>query len=129
MPNRRIHALAQLAVWQIGVKQHPARVGQRGGGLIQILQRAQPDLAVGLLRPVEQITQQHVEHIEGIVMRARFQAVNKRHQRGDASRIRESGNSGDFDGVGEACQRRNAARRHMGARQFDSQATHGLDAL
>ena len=88
MSNRRVDALAQFDVRQIGIEQHPARIGQSGGSLIQILQRAQPGLAVGLLCPAEQLAKQQIEHIERVVVRACFQAVDERHQRGDTPRIR-----------------------------------------
>jgi hypothetical protein len=127
--DRRVDALTQFAVRQVGIEQHPARIGQRRGGLIQILQRAQPGLAVGLLCPVEQLAQQQIEHIEGVVVRAGFQAVDERHQRGDTPRIGQPRNGGDLDGVGEARQCRDAAWRHRGAGQFDAQATHSLNAL
>ena len=49
-----IDALAQFAVWQGRIEQHPACLGQRRGGPIQILERALPDLAVFLLGLGEQ---------------------------------------------------------------------------
>lgn len=38
MPDRRVDALTQFDLGQIGIEQHPARVGQRRSSLIQILQ-------------------------------------------------------------------------------------------
>ncbi|CAE6873863.1 hypothetical protein R69746_08689 [Paraburkholderia aspalathi] len=62
-------------------------------------------------------------------MRAGFQAVDERHQRGDTPRIRQSRNGGDLDGVGKARQCCDAARRYMSAGQLDAQVAYGLDAL
>lgn len=97
--------------------------------MIQILDRAQPDLAVFLLGLGEQLAQQQVEHIEGVVLRAGLQAVNEGHPRGDTACLRQPGHGGHLDGSGKPRQRRDAARRHLGAGQLDARAAYGLDAL
>lgn len=59
-------------------------LGQSRSSLIQILQRTQAYLAVGLLGLGKQVTQQNGKNIEGIVLGARFQTMNERNQGGGA---------------------------------------------
>lgn len=74
---------AYLEVAILGIEEHERGVAPQTGRLVEIAQGAQPLPIAQALDPGEQLSDELIEHVEGIVLRRRLEDMGERHQGGD----------------------------------------------
>lgn len=136
----------RLSYWRVGtrlIEQNRARLPEAEGGLVEITDRAQPLLLAVLGGLRQDVREQEIQHVEGIIERCRLQRAGEGEWRSDPSILGNPRNRrgsdrggiapegfepiGGHPGQGEVADARGLNR--LQAQRVGATAAHGADRV